>query len=100
MTPSSAQNSAPASQNGASAPGTASPTPLTVTSSPLLRAAGFVKGETVFDTASGQDVTVVDAARTAGLNVTSIYVRRVDGSVVPRHADELIRRPTPPAASR
>jgi hypothetical protein len=59
-----------------------------------------VKGETVFDTASGQDVTVVDAARATGLGVTSIYVRRVDGTVVPRHADELIRRPAPPASAR
>jgi len=75
----------------------ASAAPLSDASSPLLRAAGFLKGQRVFDSASGLDVTVVDATRATGQREPSILVRRIDGSVVPRHPSELIKRPTPPA---
>jgi hypothetical protein len=78
----------------------ASAAPASDRSSPLLRAAGFVKGERVYDTASGLDVTVVDASRPTGQAAVTITVKRIDGSIVPRHPDELIKRPTPASGAR
>ena len=68
------------------------------TTSPILRAAGFLKGDRVFDTVKGVEGTVIDAARSASTGVTAILVLLVDGSSVPRHPSELIKRPALPPA--
>jgi hypothetical protein len=35
-----------------------------------------------------------------GATVETVYVRLADGRIVPRHPDELLKRPTPPAVPR
>ena len=87
-------------QNSPAAAGKASAGPRTVATSPLLKAAGFLRGERVFDAATGNDVVVEDATRAPGASDYTVYVRKIDGSRVPRHPFELIRRPTPPASAK
>lgn len=75
-----------------------SPLSQSGSTSPLLKAAGFLKGDRVFDTVKGVEGTVIDAARSASTGVTAILVMLVDGSSVPRHPSELIKRPALPPA--